>query len=197
MAITVDSTTNCRLIDWRALGTEAGLGEPVKVLLGLLGQRNGEGVSAQPLSQYQLSRLLWASHGWWAIPLSIAVYVAALDGLYRFDADTGFLRHVVRRDVRKFLAGAGSACSAPISLLYVADIDGGTELERKQQELTAAMCAGSCSQNVTLMCAAEGLVTDLRVIADPGALRNVMALRDSQRPLLAQAVGLPVRRMAR
>jgi hypothetical protein len=194
MSITVDTTTNCRLIDARALGTEKLMGEPVKVLLGIMGQARVIGSSDQPLSQYQLSRLLWASLAAGEAALRIEVYVAAIDGLYRFDAEACFLQHVVRGDLRGLLAAAGLSTDAPMSLLYVAELAGPAGQASRQLELAAAIWAGRCLQNVSLMCAAEGLATEMRVVNDASALADAMMLRKSQRLLLAQTVALPAAR---
>ena len=194
MAITVDTTTNCRLIDARALGTEKLLGEPVKALLGIMGQACAIRWSGQPLSQYQLSRLLWASQACSELAPRIEVYLAAIDGLYRFDAEACFLEHVVRGDRRGLLAAAGLAPDAPISLLYVAALGALAGQDGRQQELAAAIAAGRCLQNVCLMCGAEGLATEVRIVNDTSALADAMLLRKNQRLLLAQTVGWPADR---
>ena len=191
MAISIDTATNCRLIDAGALATEKLLGQPVKTLLAIMGPASGHGFSARPLSQYQLSRLLWASQACSAGSAGVSVYVAAIDGLYRFDPDAFFLEHVVRGGVSAVLAGAGLATGAPLSMLYVADLGGLRAPDPGQGTQAAAIRAGCCSQNVTLMCAAEGLATTVQVVNDGGALASAMKLRHTQRLVLAQAVGWP------
>lgn len=192
MAITVENTSNCRLIDRRALGTGERLREPAKLLLDIMDLACCDGLAAGQLSQYQLSRLLWASQALRNAALRVSVYVTAPDGLYRFDADTCFLKHVVRGELRAFVTAAGMPGNAPTCLLYVADLDGLPRLDVRQQELAAAIWVGQCSQNVTLMCVAEGLPTQVRVINDAGALADLLALQDNQRLLLAQAIGSTV-----
>ena len=54
-----------------------------------------------------------------------------------------------------------------------------------------ASWAGRCLQNVSLMAAAEGLATEVRVVNDASALADAMMLRKNQRLLLVQTVALP------
>jgi nitroreductase len=56
----------------------------------------------------------------------------------------------------------------------------------------AAKDAGIVSQNINLFCAGMGLITRPRGTMDIEKIRNILKLKDSQRPMLNNPVAYPV-----
>jgi len=100
-------------------------------------------------------------------------------------------QYVLARDVRPGMGTQPFVATAPLDLVYVADLaEGGTGPD---MELFTAADAGFISQNVYPFCASEGLATVVRGLIDRVALAKAMKLRADQKIILAQAVGYPGR----
>ena len=160
--------------------------------------------SDKKLSKKVLSNLLWAA---WGVnrPESgkrtapsavnrqeIDVYVAMADGLYLYDAQAHALKFILEEDIRADTGTQGFVKTAPVNLVYVADL---SKLRRRsagnESLVGSAANTGFISQNVYLFCASEGLGTVVRGMVDKEALANKMQLRADQRIILAQSVGYP------
>ena len=157
--------------------------------------------SGEKLSPQVLSNLLWAAFGinrpegkrtapsamnW----QEIDVYAATADGLFIYDAKANRLEPVLAQDVRAATGTQPFVASAPVNLVYVADI-AKTGSVGSDAELYTSADAGFIAQNVYLFCASEGLATVVRGSVDRAALAKVMKLRPEQKILLAQTVGYP------
>ena len=153
------------------------------------------------LSTETLSDLLWAAFGinredgrrtapsamnW----QEVDIYVALKKGCYRYDAETHRLEPVVAKDLRALSGQQDYVGSAPLNLIYVADI---SKMSADMDEATLVTIAnadtGFIGQNVYLYCASEGLVTVVRGLIDHEALRAELPLRPEQRIILAQSIG--------
>lgn len=159
--------------------------------------------SAEPLSPRQLSDLLWAAFGinrpekggrtapsamnW----QEIDVYVATADGLFLYDARGHRLVQEGTRDIRALTGQQPFVAAVPVNLIYVADYGQMGEAGNEEKAFYAAADAGAISQNVYLFCASEGLATVVRASFDSPALAKAMGLRNEQRIVLAQSVGVP------
>jgi len=157
--------------------------------------------SGEKLSPQVLSNLLWAAFGinrpegkrtapsamnW----QEIDVYAATADGLFIYDAKANRLEPVLAQDVRAATGTQPFVASAPVNLVYVADI-AKTGSVGSDAELYTSADAGFIAQNVYLFCASEGLATVVRGSVDRAALAKVMKLRPEQKIVLAQTVGYP------
>ena len=152
------------------------------------------------LPPQRLSNLLWAafgvnrSDGRRTAPSAmnwqeIDIYVATAEGLFVYDAKGNRLSPVLTEDVRTATGTQSFVATAPLDLVYVADLaKAGTSPDT---ELFTAADAGFISQNVYLFCASEGLATVVRGSIDRIALAKAMKLRPDQRIILAQTVGYP------
>jgi len=157
--------------------------------------------ASDKLSPQILSNLLWAAFGinrpegkrtapsamnW----QEIDIYVATADGLFTYDAKANRLEPVLAQDVRAATGTQPFVASAPLDLVYVADLakTGGTGSDT---ELYTSADVGFIAQNVYLFCASEGLATVVRGSVDRAALAKVMKLRPEQKIVLAQTVGYP------
>jgi SagB-type dehydrogenase family enzyme len=164
---------------------------------------SGREFSAEKLPIQVLSDLLWAAcginradSGKRTAPSAknfqeIDVYVATIDGLYRYDAKKNFLELILAEDIRAYTGKQDFAASAPLNLVYVADfskVAGDTELDKM---MYAGADTGFISQNVYLFCASQGLSTVVRGYVDKPALEKKMGLKPNQKVILAQTVGYP------
>ena len=120
----------------------------------------------------------------------IDIYVATPDGLFRYEPKAHLLSRVGAEDVRALTSGQEFARVAPVTLIYVADLNRMTKARPEQREFYAGMDTGFISQNVYLFCASERLATVVHDLDRP-PLAKVAKLGPDQRIILAQAVGFP------
>jgi len=157
--------------------------------------------SPEKLPTRILANLLWAAFGinrpdggrtapsamnW----QEIDIYVAMADGLFLYNAKANRLDPILAQDVRAATGTQAFVATAPVDLVYVADLTK-TGQTGSQTEFFTAADVGFISENVYLFCTSEGLATVVRGSVDRAALAKVMKLRPDQRILLAQSVGFP------
>lgn len=165
--------------------------------------------SPAPLSDQELSDLLWAANGFnrpderkRTAPTAmnrqeVDLYVCRADGAYRWDATENILRMVSTNDLRgltgRMNAGnANFALVAPVVLVYVIDFERQGMRDRPQDALQcASVDCGFIGQNVYLHCAASGLHTVFVGSIKPAELCTALGLPATSRPLFAQIVGRP------
>ena len=147
-----------------------------------------------------ISNLLWAAFGLnrpdghrtapsarnWQ---EIDVYVALKRGLYLFDPHANVLRQVLAEDIRAATGMQDFVGTAPLNLVYVADLARMSASDRTEQRFYSAIDTGFISQNVYLFCASEGLATVVRGLVDRRSLAKLMQLRPQQRVIVVQTVG--------
>jgi nitroreductase len=159
--------------------------------------------SPAALSSQALSDLLWAANGvsradgrrtapsaknW----QEIDVYAVVRGGAYLYDARAQALRGVASGDLRAATGGQDFVATAPLNLVYVADLSRMTGASSPgDRDQYAAADAAFVSENVYLWCAGTGLATVVRGSVDRPALAKALGLRPDQKILFAQTVGLP------
>ena len=168
----------------------------------LKARKSAREFSPAPLSAQALSDLLWAANGvnrddgrrtapsaknW----QEIDVYVVLRGGAYLYDAKAHALRGIAAGDLRASTGAQDFVGSAPLNLVYVADLSRMSGASAADRDVYAAADAAFVSQNVYLWCAATGLSTVVRGSIDRPALAKALGLRPDQRILLAQTVGMP------
>ena len=157
---------------------------------------------SKPLPPQVLSNLLWAAsgvnrpesgqrtapsaHDW----REMDVYVTTAEGAYRYDPPTHTLRRVVAGDIRHLTGVQDFVATAPVNLVYVADLDRMSEAGAEDKAFYSAADAGFIAQNVYLYCASAGLAVVVRGLVDREALGAALGL-GHQRIILAQSVGYP------
>jgi nitroreductase len=157
----------------------------------------------QPLTDQQLSDLLWAGFGvnrpdgHRTAPSTmnlrtIELYVGTADGLFLFDADAHALKRVLKDDIRAATGGQDFVRDAPVELVFVADQVRMANVAPAERAFYAAADTGYISQNVYLFCASEDLATVVHAV-NQSALAQAMKLGDDKKVVLAQAVGYPKR----
>jgi nitroreductase len=161
----------------------------------------------ETLTPWQLSELLWAG---WGInrpadkkrtaPSSrnvqeIDVYVAMQSGLYLYSAETNTLKQIHNRDIRPVCGTQDFVATAPVNLVYVADLG---KLGKKEGDeikdsdlLSSWANTGFIAQNVYLYCASANIGCVIRGLVPRDKLAPEMGLRSNQRIILSQTVGIP------
>ncbi|AGK56348.1 nitroreductase [Hyphomicrobium denitrificans 1NES1] len=168
----------------------------------LRGRRSVREFENRELVRQQLSDLLWAANGMnrpdghrtapsarnWQ---EIDIYLATKHGTYLYDAEAHALRLVLADDIRAATGLQDFVATAPLNLIYVADISRTDSEDRTERRFYTALDAGFIAQNVYLFCASEGLAAVVRGLLDRKRLATLMRLRPEQRVLVAQSVGYP------
>jgi SagB-type dehydrogenase family enzyme len=162
--------------------------------------------NSEELKLQDLSDLLWAANGInrpdqkkRTAPSAmnaqdVDIFVFLPEGVYFYDAAGNKLDPVVAGDLRLLAAGAqADMAKAPVILVLVSDISKFTRGEDSNKLIMGALDAGMVSQNISLFCAGAGLITRPRATMDQAKLKEVLKLKDSQRPLLNNPVSYPVK----
>lgn len=121
----------------------------------------------------------------------IDIYVVKADGLYLFDAKANMLMPIVAEDIRVLTGKQPFVKSAPINLVYVADLSKMSRLSTGDADFYSATDTGFISENVYLFCASSGLATVVRGMIDKPTLAKAMKLKPNQKIMLAQTIGYP------
>lgn len=140
----------------------------------------------KPLPQQVLSNLLWAANGMnrtdsgkltapsardWR---EIDVYVTMAEGVYRYSPITHTLKHVAAGDIRGLTGVQDFVATAPVNLVYVADLNRMNDAGTEQKALYSATDTGFIAQNAYLFCDSAGLATVVRGSIDRAALGAAM-----------------------
>lgn len=176
--------------------------EPLTELL--QARRSSRAFAPRPLTPEQLGALLWAAfgvnradgpgrtapsaHNW----QEIEVFAVLAGGAYRYAPGPHHLVRVSDADLRALTGEQDFVGSAPLNLVYVADLQRMQGLQRDDMHFLAGCDSGCIAQNVYLCCAALGLVTVVRGLIDRKRLAAALNLRPHQRVTLAQSVGNPL-----
>jgi SagB-type dehydrogenase family enzyme len=178
-------------------------GMPLMKALSLRKSTRGGFGPDTPLSLQTISNLLWAADGinrpgtnhrtapsaadW----QNIDIYVTTADGFYLYDPQKHELKVLGREDVRKVAGQQDFVATAPLNLIYIADIDraqfGGKPMPEVADTWSFAN-VGLIAQNVYLYCASEHLACIVRAMADAKAIATALKLKPSQKFILAQTV---------
>ena len=163
--------------------------------------------SPEPLSDQELSDLLWAANGYnrpeerkRTAPTAINrqevdLYVLRADGAFLYDAAQNALVRVSKDDLRGLTGRPGPnnfALAAPVALVYVVDFERQRMKDRPADSLKYAYVdCGFVGQNVYLHCAATGLSTVFLGSLQPDKIAAALGLPETSKPVFAQTVGKP------
>jgi nitroreductase len=174
-------------------------------------RKTNRNISDEKLSPQMLSNLLWAA---WGVNRTatrgrtapsamnvqeIDLYVFLAEGVYLFDAPSQSLKPVLAEDHRAATGSQADVGKAPVSLVFVADLDkysgsrGGRGTDAERQVTWSYAHCGFIGQNIYLFAASEGLASWFRAMVDAPALAKLLNLRPAQRVLCSQGVGYPAR----
>lgn len=166
-------------------------------------RKSSRNFSDKMLTDQLLSNLLWAANGInrpdegkRTAPSTrnfqeIDIYVALPKGLYLYDAKNNQLILVLKEDIRKQTGLQNFVATAPVNLIFVADLNKMGNTADNDKMLYAYADASFISQNVYLFCASEGLATVVRGYLDREQLSKTMKLGSHQKIIMAQTVGYP------
>ena len=173
-------------------------------LMDALSQRKTTRVFAEKDLDFQtLSGLLWAANGFnrredkkRTVPTSrnkqeMEVYVAMKSGLYLYDAWENKLILKVAADIRAATGLQDYVATAPVNLVFVANMEKVENPESESQLMASHTNTGYIAQNVYLYCASEGMATVSRGYLDHAAISAAMHLGPLQKVILCQSVGYP------
>jgi SagB-type dehydrogenase family enzyme len=174
-----------------------------KPLMEVLAERKSSRVFRdEKLSAQELSNLLWAgfginrsdgrrtapsAHNW----QEVDIFVVMAEGLFRYDAQAHALQPVAGGDLRPLAGTQSFVRTAPVNLIYVADLARTGSAPDETHRLYAAVSAGAIVQNVYLYCASVGLAAVVRASLDEAGFSKAAKLGPNQRVLVAQTVGYP------
>ena len=162
----------------------------------------------EPLSDQDLSNLLWAAGGQTREPKGrtkskrttpsacnaqeIRVYVLKEDGVFHYHEDGHALEQIHSKDVREFIGTQKMMKCAPMGLVFVADLSRMTSpLFRSEEtkQFFAWLDTGYISQNVYMYCAASGMGTVSLGLVNRDLLGEKMCLKEDEKIVLTQVVG--------
>lgn len=155
----------------------------------------------QELDLQEITDLLWAANGInrpaegkRTAPTAmnsqdVDVYLINSQGAYLYDAKAHTLVLVNTGDYRSVVAGTQkNFAKAPIFVVIVSDIARFKRGDESQKMTWAAMDAAIVSQNINLYCAGVGLKTRPRVWMENEKLKEILKLKESQRPMMNNPV---------
>ena len=166
--------------------------------------------SNSPISEQELSNLLWAACGITkeqygkvkskrTAPSAcnaqeIRVYALTEQGVFLYNEEDHQLIKINAQDIREHTGTQKMMKSAPLGLVFVADLSRMTSPFLRNMEakrFAAWVDTGYISQNVYLYCAAAGLVTVALSLVDRDRLHELMQLKEDEKIVLTQVVGYP------
>lgn len=155
----------------------------------------------KPLTDQQLSDLLWAAYGVnrsdekkRTAPSAhnkqeIDLYVTMANGTYLFDALNHSLIEINSTDIRSKTGKQGFTGTAAVNLIYVLDKKKAASDDANESIAWGSITAGAIVQNVYLYCASENLGCVVRGWVDKDLMADELKLNENQLVLLAQTVG--------
>ncbi|NMC77346.1 MAG: nitroreductase family protein [Candidatus Methanofastidiosa archaeon] len=161
-----------------------------------------------PLSDQELSNLLWAACGITKEETkrskskrtspsacnsqSIKIYVAIEKGLFLYDEKEHQLIQILSEDIRENIGTQKTMHSAPVGLIYVSDFSKMKNFlfrNDEQRWFFSGADTGFISQNVYLYCAARNLSTVVLGLVNREKLHKVIGLKEHEKIILTQVIG--------
>lgn len=157
--------------------------------------------STKELSLQQLSNLLWAAWGYnrndkRTAPSSmnkqeLDLYAVTRNDIYLYDAKKNILIEKVKGDFRSETGEQPFVGTAPLNVVYVANLNKMTPASDTSKMTTANINCGFVAQNIYLYCTSEGLGTVVRGYVNREKLAKTMQLSSNQTIIVSQTVGFP------
>jgi SagB-type dehydrogenase family enzyme len=175
------------------------IGKPLMQVLKL--RQSTRSFDSKPLPLQELSNLLWAAYGinrpesgkrtapsamnW----QEFDIYVVLEDGVYVYYAKENVLNQIEKGDYRALCGGQDFVKSAPLNLVYVADLSRVKKMNNEDISPFVGMDSGFIAQNVYLYCASQGLGVVARAGIDGNKFAETLKLKADQKVILAQTIG--------
>ena len=169
----------------------------------LVKRRSLRAYSERTLDDQTMADLLWAAFGInrpatadctapsWRHSIETDVYARTAGGVFVYEPKAHELRRMLDTDIRGRTGSMVFARSAPVVLVYAADLGRMAKATREEQVLNAHVDSAIVGQNVYLYCASAGLATVILGSVDRAGLPKRMRLREDQIVTFAQPVGYP------
>ncbi|PWB64966.1 MAG: nitroreductase [Bradyrhizobiaceae bacterium] len=173
------------------------------VMQALMRRRSTRSFATRPLDPQTMSDLLWAAFGInrpetadrtapsWRHSIETDVYACTAEGVFVYEPKAHALAPVLDTDIRARTSSMTFAATAPVVLVYAADLARMAKAPREDQVLNAHVDAAIIGENVYLFCASAGLATVILGSIDRAGLPQRMGLRVDQIVTFAQPVGHP------
>lgn len=161
-----------------------------------------------PISEQELSNLLWAACGVTknkygnvkskrTAPSAcnsqeIKVYVLLEKGVFLYNEENHELVKILNKDIREHTGTQKMMKSAPMGLVFIADLSRMNSPFLKSEEakrFSAWVDTGYISQNIYLYCAASNLSTVVLSLVNRNKLHELMQLKEHEKIVLTQVVG--------
>lgn len=161
-----------------------------------------------PISEQELSNLLWAACGITKKPYGnvkskrtapsacnsqeIRVYVLLEKGGFLYNEEHHQLTKIIAQDIREFTGTQKMMKAAPMGLVFVADLSRMKSPFLRSMEakkFSAWVDTGYISQNVYLYCVAANMGTVALSLVDRAKLHKLMNLEEHEKIVLTQVVG--------
>jgi len=178
----------------------------VPLMAALKERRSVRTFSEEPVTDQQLSELLWAANGISSSPEThedkglrtapsaknhqeIELYVFLPSGIYLYDALNNQLALIRDGDHRSSAGRQPFFEEAPLSVCLVADFSKMGNYLEKKRAFFSGLDAGYVSQNIYLYCASEGLATVACGMINRKLLHPLLKLEDAK-AMLSHPVGV-------
>jgi SagB-type dehydrogenase family enzyme len=161
-----------------------------------------------PISDQEISNILWAACGITKSKYGnvkckrtapsacnsqeIRVYAITEKGAFLYDEEKHGLIKILAGDIRENIGTQKMMKSAPMGLVFVADLSRMKSpiLKSKEaQRFCAWVDTGYISQNVYLYCAASNLGTAVLALINRDKLHKLLKLKQDEKIVLTQAIG--------
>jgi len=160
-----------------------------------------QGFSSEALNEKQIGQILWAARGVnrpdgkltspsAMARYSVSVYVATSEGSFLYVPQNHSLLSLSDKDIRKGIGTQDYVKTAPVILLFVADVSEFPEtlsMDRKISFVSAE--AGAIGENVYLQCAALKLGTCFVGSIDKDLIKQALNFGKDVEPLFAMPIG--------
>ncbi len=165
----------------------------------------------EPISEQDLSNLLWAACGITKEPKGktkckrtapsacnsqeIRVYTLLEKGVFLYHETAHELVQIIPDDIREHVGTQKMMKSAPLGLVYVADLSRMNSPFLKSYEakkFSAWVDTGFVSENVYLYCAAANMASAVLSLVKRDNLEQLMQLQEHEKVVLTQVVGYRV-----
>lgn len=166
-------------------------------------RRSIRAYTERTLDEQTMSDLLWAAFGInrpdsgdrtapsWRHSIETDIYTCTASGVFAYDPRAHELRRVLDTDIRAKTSAMAFAGTAPLVLIYTADLGRMARARREQQVPMAYVDSALIGQNVYLFCASAGLGTVILGTVEREGLGKLLRLPDNQIVTFAQPVGYP------
>ncbi|MDR1310821.1 MAG: SagB/ThcOx family dehydrogenase [Burkholderiaceae bacterium] len=154
-----------------------------------------------PLSEQEISNLLWAATGLnregkgWTTPYGRGmapyndIYIAIDLGVLRYNWKTHAVEQVSNKDIRGSIALQPGVQKAPVILIWIANGEALSSLDSTQANNFAYIASGAMTQNVYLAAASMGIGARYIVSIKQDVIRKELGLGEKDIPLNIMPLG--------